>query len=76
MKNIKKTLVALATCSLTLSGSAFSIGSEVETIYYETAAKQNVVGAMLSGCGIRPLVTGTRTPYYTTTTQPCVPGRH
>jgi len=71
MKKIKKAFIGFAVCAMTFSSGAFSSDTEVEVIYYETAAKQKVVGAMISGCGNRPMMWGKKTSYYTASASPC-----
>ena len=72
MKNLKKKLFGLAVCAMTFSSGAISGGTEIEIIFYETAAKQKVVGMLYGGCGTRPVMWGTRTSFHTVTTSPCV----
>ncbi|WP_286270721.1 DUF6289 family protein [Thalassotalea hakodatensis] len=71
MNIFKNIALVVTTCTLTLSTSAIGNGSEIETTFYQTAAKQNAVGGLLTGCGERPRGWGTRTEHYTVEISPC-----
>ncbi|WP_350226396.1 DUF6289 family protein [Thalassotalea sediminis] len=43
----------------------------METTFYQTAAKQNAVGGLLTGCGERLCGWGIRIEHYTTQVSPC-----
>lgn len=71
IKHIKKLTLSTSVFALAISASAVGAGSEIETIFYETAAKQKAVGGILTRCEGRPLAWGKRTAYYTIDISPC-----
>ncbi|GHF90097.1 DUF6289 family protein [Thalassotalea marina] len=71
LKLVKKLILTSSICAMAISASAVGAGSEIEKIFYETAAKQNVVGGILTPCEGRPLAWGKRTAFYTVDVSPC-----
>lgn len=71
IKQFKKLTLSTSVFALAISASAVGAGSEIQTTFYETAAKQNAVGGLLTGCGDRPRGWGVRTEHYTVEISPC-----